>query len=198
MPATRDEVQNMAVRLILTENGGADVTRSRDDSDARRAACMDLEATTLHELGDLSVVLLVAHDLYEAVPERAWYRGDDLPWSSQVDQHDYEKCHSVGAFAYIGIIMSVRRRGREIGSAEVWGVEHGQVGHCQVIDALAFQPPGKPRESRHLCEVVTGSGGSLAYELLRLALEDAADWLHPMHLSVSPATILADLAPVTT
>lgn len=187
----------MAVRLILTENGGADVTRSRDDSATRRSACADLQATTLRELGDLSLVRLVAHDLYEAVPERAWYRGDDLPWPSHADQHDYQKCHGVGAFAYLGIVMSVRRRGREIGSAEVWGVEHGKVGDCQVIDALAFEPPGKPHERRHLCSVVTGTGGSLAYELVRLALEDAADWLHPMHLSACPATILADLTPVT-
>ena len=62
---------------------------------------------------------------------------------------------------------------------------------------VAFEPPGTPRKGRHLCEVVTGTGGSLAYELVRLALEDAAHWLHPMYLSACPATILADLAPVT-
>jgi len=96
----------------------------------------------------------------------------------------------------IGIVMSVRRRGREIGSAEVWGVEHGTVGDGHVIDALVIEPPDKPRESRHLCEVVTGTGGSLAYELVRLALKDAAHWLHPMFLSVSPVEILAGLTSV--
>lgn len=174
----------MAVRLILDESGGADVTRSPDEFDDRSLACAHFEATTLHEASDLSVVRLVAHDLYESIPDRAWYRGDDLPWATLTDQHDYEGCHGVGAFAYIGIVVSVRWRGREIGSAEVWGVEHGTVGDDRVIDALAFEPPGKPREDKHPCEVVTGTGGSLLYELTRLACEDAADWLAPAHVAV--------------
>ncbi len=174
----------MAIRLLLNENGGADTTRAPGEFDDRSAACGEFEATTLHEAGDLSVIMLVVRDLYEAIPDRAWYRGDELPWASLGDQHDYEGCHGVGAFAYIGIVVSVRWRGREISSAEVWGVEHGTVGENHVIDALAWTLPGKPREDRHPCEVVTGTGGSLLHELTRLAFEDAAAWLTPARTAV--------------
>lgn len=123
---------------------------------------MSIETRTLFERGLLTVVGTMEQD-DDSSPT-------DQDFEDEAQERDYVTRFNNGEWIFVGMVVSVRWNGVEIGTDSLWGIEHGTVAQGVVANAWELTPAEHPKPN-------TVMMGSPLSGVVSEALDRAAEWV---------------------